>query len=323
VLLPDTVPSCAFAELCNTCVDKKAILPSLEAFEMGIQIPSVNFVFYDFFFKSAAGDARWKDACWEAKSMEDRLGSVQAEAFAMLNLKNNYFAWLFEAKHNLKNLLVTDYDADPTRRSGKKHFSEAYLDSLEIDLDKEDDPSAEDEDDNDGLEERVTNRIVPEGGPGYDDLKKATEAAIKKTRQDAKKNTKYRDIKKQLEQLAKEEEAEEREATTAETPMMESEKKDMERRKLKKKRKLLKSFREYTVRQGDETKFKGWSKRAADDMTAICIKLKAEKEATKRFCAAYRQVIDSRSGGKRKADDVEETVVDYSELWDIGVIAEI
>jgi hypothetical protein len=56
-----------------------------------------------------------------------------------------------------------------------------------------------------------------------------------------------------------------------------------------KRRRLLKSFREYTVRQSDEGKFKGWSKRAADEMTSYCKKLKVEgeQERAKVFFAAY------------------------------------
>ncbi len=82
-------------DLCNLCKKKKAILPSLEAFEARVDIPGIYFIFYDYFFKSSAGDARWKKACLEGtENMRQRLASEQSEAFAMLVLKNNYFAWL-------------------------------------------------------------------------------------------------------------------------------------------------------------------------------------------------------------------------------------
>ena len=45
----------------------------------------------------------------------------------------------------------------------------------------------------------------------------------------------------------------------------------------KKKRMLLKPLRSYTARQGKEGRFKGWSKRAAADMAALCKKVKKKE----------------------------------------------
>ena len=72
------------------------ILPSLEAFELGLEIPSVYMAFHEFFFKSSIGDTQWKIACLEADNSTDRLAPHQGEAFAMILLKNIYFAWLWE-----------------------------------------------------------------------------------------------------------------------------------------------------------------------------------------------------------------------------------
>ena len=84
----------------------------------------------------------------------------------------------------------------------------------------------------------------------------------------------------------------------------------------------MKSFREYTVRKSDEGKFKGWSKRAAEEMTGICKKLKLEGEGqrAKMFNASYRVVYRQRNV-ERKRDDAEENEpVDYGELWDLDEV---
>ena len=60
-------------------------------------------------------------------------GLAQAEAFAMLLLKNSYFAWLLEAKEKLQDLLMTDYDPD-NKRAGMKSAAEVYLKKLQVNL---------------------------------------------------------------------------------------------------------------------------------------------------------------------------------------------
>ena len=98
---------------------------------MGLEMPNVYFLFYEYFFKPSVGDVRWKRACMEVNDKNDLLGSVQAEAFAMIVLKNNYFAWLLDSKEKLKNLLVTDYDPD-SKRAGMRTASEVYLKRLQL-----------------------------------------------------------------------------------------------------------------------------------------------------------------------------------------------
>ena len=128
----DTNALCLSSEICRYCVDKKAVLPSLEAFEMGIEIPALYFMFYEYFFKSSVGDTRWKKACTKDNEAFSPLGTVHAEAFAMLQLKNNYFAWLLEAKEEWGAQLITDYDEEALEE-GKLSAPEVYLKKLEID----------------------------------------------------------------------------------------------------------------------------------------------------------------------------------------------
>jgi hypothetical protein len=124
---------CLLLEICMYCCDDKLILPSLEAFEMGIDIPSVYFMFYDFFFKSSVGDSRWKRSCSEEVDAYAPLGTVHAEAFAMLQLKNNYFAWLLEAKEKFGDQLVTDYDLAHLQE-GKMSAAQKYLGQMELNV---------------------------------------------------------------------------------------------------------------------------------------------------------------------------------------------
>ena len=90
---------------------------------MGLEIPTIYFMFYEYFYKSSVGDSRWRRACEEEKVLSSPLGSIQSEAFAMLQLKNNYFAWLLEAKERMQEHLITDYDPD-SKRIGKKGAAE-------------------------------------------------------------------------------------------------------------------------------------------------------------------------------------------------------
>lgn len=101
---------------------------------MGIEIPSVYMIFYDYFLRTSIGDAAWKASCREKKDETDFLAPYQGEAYAMLVLKNNYFAWLWEAKFDLKNQLVTDYDAE-SDRAKKDDVGTALQRDIQFNLD--------------------------------------------------------------------------------------------------------------------------------------------------------------------------------------------
>lgn len=284
-------------DVCNLCVETEAILPSLEAFEMGIEIPSVYFLFYDYFLKACVGEGRWRSQCCESDNMSSPVGSALAEAFAMLQLKNNYFAWILEAKQKLKDNLITDYDPD-TKKAGKRSAAEVYMKKMEFNLEGE-----EDED-----------LLIPEGHDKYNDLKRKTDDVLKRVRGVAKKNATYKEVKKTLESMLRA--AGGREEQEGDDNDIDVE--EMKRDKMKKRRKVLKQFREYTAQQGEEGRFKGWSKRAADDMAAYCKNLKKEKTELLRFRKAYREVYRSREQEKRKTPKSKEDVqVDYSQLWDV------
>lgn len=265
---------------------------------MGLEMPNVYFLFYEYFFKPSVGDVRWKRACMEANDKNDLLGSVQAEAFAMIVLKNNYFAWLLDAKEKLKNLLVTDYDPD-SKRAGMRTASEVYLKRLQININGGDDDDLD----------------IAEGHVKYDDLKKELEEMVKKTRRLAKGNATYREVKKALEAMQQGIPSEVAQDKSTDDMYEEDRKREQQR----KKQKILKPLREYTVRKGEEGRFKGWSKRAAGDMAALCNKIKDEREDCARFRAAYREIYQMRRQMK-PVIEVGEIVVDYSVVWDVGMV---
>jgi hypothetical protein len=95
-----------------------------------------------------------------------------------------------------------------------------------------------------------------------------------------------------------------------------------------KKRKLLRTFREYTNPNENEGQFKGWSKRAATDMKELCAKLQSNPiEKKQLFWAAYRQTYQNKqdSAGKKKKKVVLEPVdLNYvQDIWNIGGIPQM
>jgi hypothetical protein len=265
-----------------------------------LDIPGVYFIFYDYFFKSSAGDARWKKA-WleEKKDLKRRLASEQSEAFAMLVLKNNYFAWLLAAKEKLGDALLTDYDTD-LKKKDKMSSVEAYLGEVEIDLDA----TANEGEDVSFLVSKN------EDADRYTKLKQGTDKELKKIGRKCKDNEYYKNLKKQLEKPPDE-------STNHPGGMSRDEHEAIEREEMRKRRKLMKSFRVYTSKEDREEGFKGWSERAASDMADLVKKLKEEGDDCRKFSAAYREVCLSRNKRKRTATAAQLIEVDYNELWEL------
>jgi hypothetical protein len=275
-------------------------MPSLEAFEARLDIPGVYFIFYDYFFRSSAGDARWKKA-WleENKDLKRRLASEQTEAFAMLVLKNNYFAWLLAAKEKLGDALLTDYDTD-LKKKDKMSSVEAYLGEVEIDLEATADEG-----------EDVSFVVSKhEDADRYAKLKQGTDKELKKIGRKCKDNEYYKNLKKQLEKP-------EVEPTHPPQGLSRDDQEAREREEMRKRRKLMKTFRVYTTKEDKEDGFKGWSERAASDMADMVKKLKEEGDDCRKFSAAYREVCRSRNKRKRAPTPNQLIEVDYNELWEL------
>jgi hypothetical protein len=101
-------------DLCRECVDSGGkIFPCWETFEERLDMPMGYFVFYDSFLRAAVGEEEWKRLARGSTgyTVESRMSTELNEAFALVLLKNNYFAWLMEAKQTFDELR-TDYDGD-------------------------------------------------------------------------------------------------------------------------------------------------------------------------------------------------------------------
>ena len=123
--------------------------------------PTNYYLFYEYFLSAAVGEEEWKQNSGYQHHMRkrarrqsyttniispepmtrDRLSIVKDkrmamslnEAFALILFKNNYFAWLLEAKQNNSDL-VCDYDVNI---SGKKTLVEFLLNGSIVELDVE------------------------------------------------------------------------------------------------------------------------------------------------------------------------------------------
>jgi hypothetical protein len=329
-------------------------------------------IFHEYFLKSSMGDTRWKAACLDAKSLSDPFTPVQGEAFAMMILKNNYFAWLWEYKLDLlKNkkrrglVVLTDYDTESELRN-KNNVGEALLKKAELNLEQEEENDHDDDDDGPAdasspsphpvgtiqepllRELNYGNLLVPEStGSLYRDLRKKTEAALKKARRSARINQKYKELKKMLEEEA---------ATMSGAvlpggdgnpgfdydvnpgvdddddgnPGVDDDEDDeaLKQEQRAKKRKILKSFREYTNPQEDENRFKGWSMRASEEMQLLQAVLNDERSTTRArlFCAAYRLTFSEnlRSGKKKQRVPQESAPLNYQcNIWGLRDIPQV
>lgn len=85
-----------------------------------------------------------------------------------------------------------------------------------------------------------------------------------------------------------------------------------------KKRRLMRTFREFTNPKDAEKRFKGWSNRALKELKQYTLKLKDPGPKERRFRAAYRMVWKSNLKENKK-DKVPQTMpsgVEYAkEIW--------
>jgi hydroxymethylpyrimidine pyrophosphatase-like HAD family hydrolase len=98
---------------------------SLESIEKRLENPKAYYIFYQFFYKAAVGEVRWKE-CMD--SSEARIGNDTTEAFARLLFANNYKGWLYEKKFNHGQALWTEYGNVPSVKR------DSIVDRLLLDL---------------------------------------------------------------------------------------------------------------------------------------------------------------------------------------------
>lgn len=289
------------------CVESQTVLPALETFEERLDLPTIYYSFYDSFVRASAGENKWRSAAADSNAKEKRLATIIEEAFAWLLFRNNYFTWLFEAKLHWKDKLKTDYDPESQRAGCEELSKTCALSGAQIDLNEDGGGSAE------------TVLIIDRESERFKMLRTQEEKKLKQMRKNARTNATYKNVANKVKEMLKREEQASMDNDNS-SPSVYSE---TEQERKKKRRKLLNTFKEYTVRQGNEGRFKGWSRRAAMDMTELVRAIKSERERYNLFNRAYREVYYNRF--KHKIDNIvslqeEEFEPDYSTLWELDNI---
>lgn len=117
-------------------------MPSIEAFQLRLELPKVQYLLYEYFFKPAIlDDDQWRQRCQQP---ELDFGKVPTEAQVHTFLEDHYFAWLYECQCSTADIplyegrtLVTDYDTkfiDSTDNE-MKSVCDVLLPDLEVEFD--------------------------------------------------------------------------------------------------------------------------------------------------------------------------------------------
>ena len=119
------------SDLCHVCVDRNCVMLSLESVERRLDDPKACYVFYQYFYKAAVGEVRWKEF---VEKSEGRIGNNTTEAFALLLFANNYKAWMHEEKLKHGDALSTECDQDS---GGKTSIVDTLLGEQEFVLEED------------------------------------------------------------------------------------------------------------------------------------------------------------------------------------------
>ena len=273
----------------------------MEAFEERLDNPTNYYIFYDYFLRASVGEKAWKLATGAQEkelsnrgrlsgasnnsneslpgSRTKRLSSCLEEAFALIMLKNNYFAWLLEYKEkSTRKVLLTDYDrsvfenGSHTIAAVAKHVLGGNIINL---LSNDENQRCTEEKDyvvwkpKDGDEEGVK--------VNYMNAATDYEASCDAIRLQVSTSTEYKDVAEHVKELI-----------TV---------KDFSDKKAKR-RKLMKDLKAYTgKREEDETRQRGWNPKTFEELFALKAKINQEKRLYKKFGLAYRKVYEASRGG--------------------------
>jgi hypothetical protein len=262
---------------------------SLESIEQRLENPKAYYVFYQFFYKAAVGEIRWKE-CMD--SLETRIGNDTTEAFALLLFANNYKAWLYEEKLNHGEALWTEYDSVPASVR-RESIVDRLLFDLEFVLDKD-------------AEELVVR------DPTKQTYKKATKAR-KDWLTALKRLPICTEMRNTWQQTARAEEIDENEPNAGETPN--------KRERMKKRRKLMKGLKKWTGAADEgERKFKGWSDNGhkAFEQSTMDIRNDVQSGMYAVWETAFRDVHNEQQEAMRSEEEtVEKYVVNKSVVWEL------
>jgi hypothetical protein len=260
----------------------------MECFEQRLDNPTAYFVFYDNFLRAAEGEEKWKASATKATTNE-RLSSPNNESFAMILLKNNYFAWLLEAKQQYSEGLITDYDCEESVLTANSTLTEHLMGGICVEnigfytvptirSESNQQKESNDEDDDNVVEQY---RRAKDG--------------FKRNLQEIRERVRYSlDYKLILDSIKR----------------MEGGSYDNDEKSRKKKmRRIMKGLRHYTgARLGQEKAYRGWSNRTHTDMLEYMRGMKTETTRYDRFEEEYRRVY-----AMRKAYSKEEAHGDNDE----------
>ncbi len=246
--------------------------------------PKAYFVFYEYFYKAAVGETRWKETLEKTNDEEQRFGNDSTEAFAHILLYNNYDAWLFAVKNDLKKELRTEYDTIPSPVDGS--MLEMLLDDVEFDLEGEGELLTGQKTDRMTLQKHYNRRLL---------------------------------IQTQIYESHKENAV----GKPAPLPLALAEANQIEGDKYeqtKKKRKLMKDLKRFTgTPTAEERRFKGWSDsghKAFQEMTKQ-IKQDVEEGKYKKWERLYKEYISMTSKTKEQEDDKKKPFqVDKGVVWE-------
>lgn len=265
------------------CATNKLIFPALEAFEERLANPTVYYIFYEYFLRAAVGEEEWKrnTGCHHPKpnkrsstpttsttttttSPNKRMASSLDEAFALLVLKNNYFAWLLDGKQ-LYSGLLTDYDSGRNvSQTSSRTLVQYLLNGSIVSLDWEENESY--------ILWKPCDGVITDYNDEYIAAYNKFKAAVQRIREKAKNSLEYKSVTEALKQIR----------TTND---------EDDKGRKKKKRKLIRDLKPYTgVRVGEERAFRGWSERAFVELLDLKKAIAEEKEPYKRFGKSYRRL---------------------------------
>jgi hypothetical protein len=290
------------SELVKLCSDENWVFPSMEMFEQRLELPGTYFFFYHYFYKATLGDVRWKKEVLSDLPVTERIGTAQEEAFALVQLKNNYYAWLHNAKKQFCPDVATALDEDEVRGLTRADSMEGMFKNQIIDLDDESlegsgyirsvKPGDGNEEDDDGVQ-RLDRRYTAILG-----------ASVPETSQSF---TAYKEALKQDHTLS---------SVGVEEMTVDEAKRARKRRRVS----AAKGLREYTERQGSEGKFKGWSPRAHSYMNNLVKSMVKDSEADKykRFHLVYRRLNEEYFAENNKEGEKKEVNPElYENCWDL------
>lgn len=321
-----------YAELCNLAIAENAIFPSLEAFEKGIQIPSVYMIFYEYFFKASVGDIPWKAVCYEGTEEGSTgdptkpLAPIQLEAFTFIMLRNNYFAWLWEAKKRARERLVTDYDVE-SLRDGKDDLHDLILKGLEVSL-MTTFPAGMVFVPNENQKQNllVTNETDP---MLHDMLRQKTRSSLQSVRDEVKDSPQYKEILRLIAEMDAESMRNQEQVgstiddddddnsdsesagqgdNSSQVNSGSPSKEDDDA--LRERRRILRAFRVYTSpkdAKGDKAG-KGWSVKAHEDHSLFTTRLRNEEPMARQFRTAYRMSYYKKTHRSKKRKSIEDPI---------------